>query len=43
VFKLVTAANLAAIEGRKPVAKGRQGIKFQNGIEVVEMPAHYAA
>jgi putative transposase len=35
--------NLAAIEGRKPVAESRQSVRFQNGIEVIEMPAHHAA
>jgi hypothetical protein len=36
--------NLAAIEGRKPVAESRpRCVRPQNGIEVIEMPAHNAA
>jgi hypothetical protein len=35
--------NLAAIEERKPLPKVIQGVRFQNGIEVIEMPAHHAA
>ena len=30
------------IEEIAPVAKGIAGIKFQNGIEVIKMPAHHA-
>jgi hypothetical protein len=33
---------MATIEGRKSVAHSRQGVKFQNGIEVIKMPARHA-
>jgi hypothetical protein len=36
--------NLAAIEGEKnQLPKVVQGVRIQNGIDVVEMPAHHAA
>jgi putative transposase len=35
--------NMATIKGRKLVAQVVQGVKFQNGIEVIKMPAHHAA
>ena len=35
--------NLAAIEGENQLPKVVAGIKFQNEIEVVKMPAHHAA
>ena len=35
--------NMATIEGRNQLPKVVQGIKFQNGIEVIKMSAHHAA
>jgi hypothetical protein len=35
--------NMAAIEGENQLPKVVQGVKFKNGIEVTEMPAHHAA
>jgi transposase-like protein len=45
VFKLVTAAakTWRRLKGENQLPKVVQGIKFQNGIEVIEMPAHHAA
>jgi putative transposase len=45
VFKLVTAAakTWRRLKGENQLPKIVQGIKFQNGIEIIEMPAHHAA
>ena len=45
VFKLVTAAakTWRRLKGENQLPKVVQGIRFQNGIEVIEMPAHHAA
>src|SRR5450755_3891840 len=45
VFKLVMAAakTWRRLKGENQLPKIIQGIKFQNGIEVIEMPAHHAA
>ena len=45
VFKLVTAAakTWRRLKGENQLPKVVRGIRFQNGIEVVEMPAHHAA
>jgi len=45
VFKLINAAakTWRRLKGENQLPKVVQGIKFQNGIEVVEMPAHHAA
>jgi len=45
VFKLVTAAakTWRRLKGENQLPKIVQGVKFQNGIEVVKMPAHNAA
>ena len=45
VFKLVNAAakTWRPLKGENQLPKVVQGIKFQNGIEVIEMPAHHAA
>jgi transposase-like protein len=45
VFKLVNAAakTWRRLKGENQLPKVVQGIKFQNGIEVIEMPAHHAA
>jgi putative transposase len=45
VFKLVTAAakTWRRLKGENQLPKVVRGVKFQNGIEVVEMPAHHAA
>ena len=45
VFKLVTAAakTWRRLKGENQLPKVVQGVKFQNGIEVIEMPAHHAA
>ena len=45
VFKLVTAAakNWRRLKGENQLPKVVKGVKFQNGIEVIEMPAHHAA
>src|SRR6266567_4140742 len=45
VFKLVTAAakTWRRLNGENQLPKVVQGIKFQNGIEVIEIPAHHAA
>ena len=45
VFKLVDAAakKWRRLKGEKQLPKVIAGIKFQNGIEVVKMPAHHAA
>ena len=44
VFKLVNAAakTWRRLKGENQLPKVVQGIKFQNGIEVIEMPAHHA-
>jgi putative transposase len=34
---------MATIEGRNQLPKVVKGVKFQNGIEVIQMPAHHAA
>ena len=45
VFKLVNAAakTWRRLKGENQLPKVVQGIKFQNGIEVIKMPAHHAA
>jgi transposase-like protein len=45
VFKLVNAAakTWRRLKGENQLPKVARGIKFQNGIEVIEMPAHNAA
>jgi putative transposase len=45
VFKLVSAATKTwrRLKGENQLPKVAQGIKFHNGIEVTEMPAHHAA
>jgi putative transposase len=45
VFKLVTAAakTWRRLKGENQLPKVVQGVRFQNGIEVIEMPAHNAA
>jgi putative transposase len=45
VSKLVTAAakTWRQLKGENQLPKVVQGVKFQNGIEVIEMPAHHAA
>jgi putative transposase len=45
VFKLVTAAakTWRRLKGENQLPKVVQGVRFQNGIEVIEMPAHHAA
>ena len=45
VFKLVTAAakTWRRLKGENQLPKVVQGVKFHNGIEVTEMPAHHAA
>ena len=45
VFKLVNAAakTWRRLKGENQLPKVVQGVKFQNGIEVIEMPAHHAA
>lgn len=45
VFKLVTAAakTWRRLKGENQLPKVVKGVKFQNGIEVIEMPAHNAA
>jgi putative transposase len=45
VFKLVNAAakTWRRLNGENQLPKVVQGVKFQNGIEVIEMPAHHAA
>jgi putative transposase len=45
VFKLVTAAakTWRRLKGENQLPKVVRGVKFHNGIEVVEMPAHNAA
>ena len=45
VFKLVTAAarTWRRLKGENQLPKLVRGVKFQNGIEVAEMPAHHAA
>ena len=45
VFKLVNAAakTWRRLNGENQLPKLVQGVKFQNGIEVTEMPAHHAA
>jgi putative transposase len=45
VFKLVTAAAKTGrrLKGENQLPKLVQGVRFQNGIEVIEMSAHHAA
>src|SRR5882672_10049205 len=45
VFKLVNAAakTWRRLKGENQLPKVVQGVKFQNGIEVITMPAHHAA
>jgi len=45
VFKLVNAAakTWRRLKGENQLPKIVQGIKFQNGIEVIKMPAYRAA
>ena len=45
VFQLVTAAarSWRRLKGENQLPKIIQGVKFQNGIEVIEMSAHHAA
>jgi hypothetical protein len=45
VLKLVNAAakTWRRLKGENQLPKVVQGIKFQNGIEVIEIPAHHAA
>jgi hypothetical protein len=44
VFKLVTAAakTWRRLKGENQLPKLVQGVRFQNGIEVIQMPAHRA-
>jgi putative transposase len=44
VFKLVTAAakTWRRLKGENQLPKLVQGVRFQNGIEVIEMSAHHA-
>jgi hypothetical protein len=45
VFKLVNTAakTWRRLKGGKQLPKVVRGVKFQNGIAVIEMPAHHAA
>jgi putative transposase len=45
VFKLVTAAakTWRRLKGENQLPKVVRGVRFQNGIEVIKMPAHHAA
>ena len=45
VFKLVSAAakTWRRLKGENQLPKVVRGVKFQNGIEVIEMPANHAA
>jgi transposase-like protein len=45
VFKLVNAAakTWRRLKGENQLPKVVEGVKFQNGIEVIEVPAHHAA
>jgi putative transposase len=45
VFKLVNAAakTWRRLKGENQLPKVAQRVKFQNGIEVIELPAHHAA
>src|SRR4051794_23215227 len=45
VFKLVNAAGKTwrRLKGENQLPKVVQGVKFKNGVEVTEMPAHHAA
>src|SRR6202162_452710 len=45
VFKLVFAAakTWRRLKGENQLPKVVQGVKFQNGVEVIEMPANHAA
>jgi len=45
VFKLVNAAakTWQRLKGENQLPKVVQGVKFQNGIEVITMPTHHAA
>jgi putative transposase len=45
VFKLVAAAakTWRRLKGENQLPKVVRGVKFQNGVEVIEMPANHAA
>ena len=45
IFKLAEAAEKSwrRLDGHNQLPKVIQGVRFQNGIEVIEMPAHHAA
>ena len=45
VFKLVSAAakTWRQLKGENQLPKVARGVKFQNGVEVIEMPANHAA
>jgi len=45
VFKLVSAAakTWRRLKGENQLPKVVRGVKFQNGVEVIEMPANHAA
>jgi putative transposase len=45
MFKLVNAAakTWRRLNGENQLLKVVQGVKFQNGIEVIELPVHHAA
>ena len=45
VFKLVCAAakTWRRLKGENQLPKLVRGIKFQDGVEVIKMPAHHAA
>jgi hypothetical protein len=45
VFKLVSAAakTWRRLKGENQLPKVVQGVKFHNGVEVIEMPANHAA
>ncbi len=45
VFKLVsaTAKTWRRLKGENKLPKVVRGVKFQNGVEVIEMPANHAA
>jgi len=45
VFKLVAAAakTWRRLKGENQLHKVVRGVKFQNGVEVIEMPANHAA
>jgi putative transposase len=45
VFKLVSAAarTWRRLKGENQLPKVVQGVRFQNGVEVIEMPTNHAA